>query len=214
MLLVFFAGVLNYAVLALVVPLVIVGWLLFRTTANVGFETVLLVAGAGLVTIVEFVYVKDSAISGRFNTVFKVYMQVWVLWGPAAGAVLAILMDQAPGPADWSISSVDLSRADVMAVLTVVLVVSTGLYGVLALQNHFTSDAAIARTENPTLNGMAYLDTRHPFEAEAIRWLDAKRGQPTVVTAPGRSPYSWSSPLVDWSTRSYRLGLPGERLSR
>ena len=91
------------AALLLVAPLLVGGWLLLRSDADLGFETVLLVAGAGLVLLVEFVYVRDNAISGRFNTVFKVYMQLWVLWGVAAGVALtrlvaaAIPAETAPG---------------------------------------------------------------------------------------------------------------------
>jgi len=181
---------LGYSVVVLVVPLLVAGWLVLRADGDAGYETVLVVAGAGLVTLVEFVYVEDSAISGRFNTVFKVYMQVWVLWGPAAGAALAALMTERVGPAR-SLSAVDVSRGAVMTGVAVVLVVSTSAYGGLALENHFESAGA----DEATLDGLAYLDDRRVDEGEAIRWLDEKSGQPHVVTAPGRSPYTWSSPV-------------------
>ncbi|WP_135805212.1 DUF2298 domain-containing protein [Halorussus marinus] len=181
---------LGYPVVVLVVPLVVAGWLVLRADGDVGYETVLVIAGAGLVTLVEFVYVEDSAISGRFNTVFKVYMQVWVLWGPAAGAALATLMSQR-ADFEWSVPGFDVSRGDVATGVAVALVLSTGMYGGLALENHFESTGA----DGATLDGLAYLDDRHADEGEAIRWLDRKSGQPHVVTAPGRSPYSWSSPV-------------------
>ena len=194
-LLVVVAWVADYAVLALVLPLLLIAWLLLRADGDVGYETVLLIAGAGLVTLVEFVYVEDAAIDGRFNTVFKVYMQVWVLWGPAAGAALATLMSDRVRPVEWSFSGVSLSRSDAMTAVAVALVASTSLYGALALQAHFTSDSATAQTDDPTLDGLAYLQVKHPDEAEAIHWLDRKEGQPHVVTAPGRSVYQWSSPV-------------------
>jgi len=181
---------LGYPVVVLVVPLLVAGWLLLRADGDVGYETVLVVAGAGLVTLVEFVYVEDSAISGRFNTVFKVYMQVWVLWGPAAGAALAALMSERVGP-EWSLPAVDVSRGGLTTGVAVLLVVSTSAYGGLALENHFESAGA----DEAALDGLAYLEDRHVDEGEAIRWLDAKSGQPHVVTAPGRSPYTWSSPV-------------------
>jgi len=188
----------GYPVLGLVVPLLTLGWLILRanTDADAGYETVLLVAGAGLVTLVEFAYVEDGAISGRFNTVFKVYMQVWVLWGTAAGAMVAALLSERVGPGSWSrsVGNFDVRSPDVFAVVAAVLVVSTGLYGGFTMQNHFTSDGDVVSPEDATLDGLAYLDTVHPDEAEAIHWLDAKEGQPHVVTAPG-SPYQWSSPV-------------------
>ncbi|WP_435179175.1 DUF2298 domain-containing protein [Halorussus sp. AFM4] len=191
------AWVVNYPVLVLVVPLLAVGWLLLRATGDalgsggVGYETVLLVAGAGLVTLVEFVYVKDSAAGGRFNTVFKVYMQVWVLWATAAGAALASLVGSA-GPTDWTLPRVGVDRSTVMGGFAAVLVVSTALYGGLALSGHFTAEGH--RTENPTLAGKAFVEDRHPGEAPAIAWLDAREGQPHIVSPPGRQVYSWTSP--------------------
>jgi YYY domain-containing protein len=196
---VLFAWRLQYPVLVLVVPLLVVGWLLLRTVGSaqtegdVGYETVLVVAGAGLVTLVEFLYVKDNAIGGRFNTVFKVYMQVWVLWATAAGAALASLVSSA-GPADWRLSPSGLDRRGVMSGVAALLVVSTGLYGGLALGEHVASDSH--RTGDPTLAGKAYVEDRHPGEAAAIEWLDDREGQPHIVEPPGREVYSWSSPAA------------------
>ncbi|USZ68792.1 DUF2298 domain-containing protein [Halorussus salilacus] len=185
----------GYPVVVLVVPLLAVGWLLLRADGSVGYEAVLLIAGAGLVTLVEFAYVEDNAIAGRFNTVFKVYMQVWVLWGTAAGAMLAALVSDrvAPAARPRSVGGFDVSRGDLAAVGAAVLLVSTGLYGGLTMQDHFTTDGELA-TDDATLDGLAYLETQHPDEAEAIHWLDDREGRPHVVTAPG-SPYQWSSPV-------------------
>ncbi len=63
-------------------------------TAGAGYETALLVGAAGLVTLVEFVYVTETG-PGRFNTVFKVYAQVWALSAVAGGALLAEYADPA-----------------------------------------------------------------------------------------------------------------------
>ncbi len=83
-----------------VVPFVLVvavGWTLVRADASgdgPGYETALLVGAAGLVTLVEFVYVTDTG-PGRFNTVFKTYAQVWALSAVAGGIVLAEYADPA-----------------------------------------------------------------------------------------------------------------------
>jgi len=86
------AGLLaDFAAIAVVVPLLGLGWATLRLGRDVGFETVLLVGGAGLVGLVEVVYVAEQAGPGRLNTVFKVYFQVWTLWGVAVGVALAEL---------------------------------------------------------------------------------------------------------------------------
>ena len=189
------AAALDVAALGLVAPLVALGWLLARRPTvprmaparadgggvggGPGFEAVLLVAGAGLVVLVEFVFVREDI--GRMNTVFKTYMQVWVLWSLAAGAALAWLLARVEG---WRGRSVRVGAA--------LLLVSASVYGGFALANHFSSERDIARTDDPTLDGLAYLDVRHPGEASAVRWLDSRAGRPTVLTAaPGG--YTWSS---------------------
>ena len=215
------AGALDLAVLGLVAPLVALGWLFVRRPTlpgsatlargdggqpvdgstddgngrRPGFETALLVAGAGLVVLVEFVFVRENI--GRMNTVFKTYMQVWVLWSVAAGAALAWLLVRFE---DWRGAAVRAGAA--------LLLVSASVYGGFALANHFTSDADIARTEDPTLDGLDYLDIRHSGEAAAIRWLDTREGRPVILTAaPGG--YRWDAAAGSGASAPASLtGLP------
>ena len=83
------AWVLDATVLVAVAPVLLAGMLLLRLRRDVGFEAVLVLGATGLVTLVEFVYVAERAGPGRFNTVFKLYYQVWVLWAVAGGVMLA-----------------------------------------------------------------------------------------------------------------------------
>ncbi|WP_049903281.1 DUF2298 domain-containing protein [Halococcus agarilyticus] len=163
--------------------------------ATVGYETVLLVAGAGLVLLVEFVYIQENAGPGRFNTVFKTYAQIWVLFATAAGAMAAWLVDARPaGVADamagrWRIAG----RA-----LLALVVLSTSIYGGLALTDQFTSESPVTSVDDPTLDARAFVPATHPDEAAAIAWLDDRSGQPHIVSLPGcwcnddpRKPYRW-----------------------
>ncbi|RXK46243.1 DUF2298 domain-containing protein [Halorientalis pallida] len=151
-----------------------------------GFETVLLVAGAGLVLLVEFVYVKEQAGPGRMNTVFKTYAQVWAIWAVAAGAALAHLLCQhRPG---LGLSGGRWRPA--MQVAAALLIAGTSVYGGLALTGHFASDSAYAQTDDPTLDATAFVDRVHSEEAAAIRWVDGLDGRPTITTAPGS--YTWN----------------------
>ncbi|WP_436907187.1 DUF2298 domain-containing protein [Halosimplex marinum] len=161
----------------------------------VGFETLLIVAGAGIVVIVEFVYVKEQAGPGRMNTVFKTYADVWVLWAVAAGAVLAHLVENhspelALSGEQW---------AGVFRALAVVLVVSTSLYGALALGGHFTGDGYFSRynhPDDPTLDGFTYINETHPEEYAAIQWFEDLEGQPNIASAPGQDMYRWTNPIA------------------
>jgi YYY domain-containing protein len=135
---------------AFLTPLVLFAWIKLRRSDALGFESVLFVGGAGLVLLVELIYLEELAGPGRFNTVFKTYMQVWILWGAASGAALAILTPRRPlvaamdgattalSPDDPGFDSAQL-RKQAAAVLGILLVVSLSMYGVLALGVHFES---------------------------------------------------------------------------
>ena len=187
----------DVAAVGLVGPILVGAWLFARSPTlpvsrastpavadggdrPVGFETVLIAAGAGLVILVEFAFVKENV--GRLNTVFKTYMQVWVLWAAAAGPVLAWLLTRWRPDGDRARTWVRTGTA----VFVVVLLCSTSVYGVFALSDH-TEDAG-----EPTLDGMAYLDDYHPGEAEAIRWLDDREGRPAIVTGAPAA-YRWNA---------------------
>lgn len=147
---------------------------------DVGFETVLVVAGVGLVLLVEFVYIQEDAGPGRFNTVFKTYAQVWVLFGTAAGAIAAWLVGAGRPTVGLSGSARTAGR-----VLLALLVLSASIYGALALTDQVTSEASVATVDDPTLDALEFVSATHPEEADAIAWLDSRAGQPHIVSAPG-----------------------------
>ncbi|EMA46733.1 DUF2298 domain-containing protein [Halococcus saccharolyticus] len=187
------AGLLGYLVLvalapttlaafALFGPLLVVGWYVLATDRNVGFEGVLVVAGLGLVLFAELVYVQEGG-GSRFNTVVKTYMPTWVLWASATGVLLPRLVR---GRGEWSWSR---RRQQVGAVLAAVLVVSTAVYGGVALKSHFDDPD----TGGSTLDGLAAAEENIPDQVAAIRWLDNRSGRPTIVAAPGIAVYAWSA---------------------
>jgi len=84
--------VLDFAVLAVLGPLVVAGWLLVRTD-RAGFAVVLLVAGAGLLLSFELFHARIPQIDNpRWNTSLKVAVQGWTLGAAGAGAAVAVLL--------------------------------------------------------------------------------------------------------------------------
>jgi YYY domain-containing protein len=86
--------VLDFAVLAMLGPLILTGWLLVRTD-RAGFAVVLFVAGAGLLLSFELVHARIPQIANpRWNTSLKVAVQGWTLGAAGAGAAVALLLSR------------------------------------------------------------------------------------------------------------------------
>jgi len=136
--------------------------------------------GAGLVFGVELVYVDDfySGDLERMNTVFKAYVQAWVLLQMAAALLLAGLVERAraAGP---------VRRSLVLALLAT-SVLATVVYPLRAIPER-AGDLLAPRRLDATLD----LSLRYPDDARAIRSLGAlPRG---VVLETTGDPYTWNS---------------------
>jgi YYY domain-containing protein len=209
---------LEFPALSLFGPLLVAGWVLARTDEG-GFETVLLVAGAGLVLVIELAYLRvwpPDPDAVRWNTVYKVSLQVWLLWGVGGAVALADVVPTAVRSCRTRVQSISSSatrgtvpglgalegstsrsslvgwaRATTLLGL-VVLLASAGTVGTV------TSAGWVDQyRQNPgatnTLDGTAHVATTHAGEAEAIDWLGGREGTPTVVTAPAHDDYEWAS---------------------
>lgn len=153
------------------------------TDASFGPEAMLLIAGLGIVLIVEVFKLEGDS----FNSVFKPYADIWQLWAVALAVVSVRLID------GWPFSMPDSDRSGwstVALVFVIILVVSTGLYGVLALPAHVEhgnswSDATtqVQDAHGYTLDATAYIDVLYEEEAPAIAYLNDLEGQPTILTA-------------------------------
>ncbi|MFB6146354.1 MAG: DUF2298 domain-containing protein [Halobacteriaceae archaeon] len=188
------AWALEFPAAALLAPVLLAGAALSRRDRDsVGYEAVLAVAGAGLLLLVELIFVADRAGTGRFNTVVKVAMQVWTLWGPAVAVALLSLVR---GDGTWSIPTPLTARRRrlLRAGAVAALLVSLSLFAGLAVLDQAEGDGRGERgLSGAGLNATAFVERAHPGEAGAIRWLDRRSGRPTIVAAPGLDIYQWAN---------------------
>ena len=188
-------------VVALALVLVLVGWWLLRHD-TVGFETMLVVAGAGLILVVEVVNLEGE----RFNVIFKPYVEVWLFWAVASAVALARLTSGWPAIANEDINRRQLRQTG--TVLAVVLVVVTVPYAGLALTDHVSTGTETTDEVGTTLDATAFVEVHYPGEAAAIRWLESQSGQPTILTGAPAG-YNWIPADGDGSAAPSSLtGIP------
>jgi uncharacterized membrane protein len=163
------------------------------------FALALAVVGLLLVLAVEFVALRGDV--GRMNTVFKIYLQVWVLWGLAASLAVVSLVQGLPrgpdGPRRWWLAGL------------VVLLVPALAYPAVAvparLGDRFQGETAVTLDGRAFLDGAVYHDRADlvlAHDRRAIDWLlDTVEGTPVIVE--GHTPeYRWGGRY------SVHTGLP------
>ncbi|GAB7094008.1 DUF2298 domain-containing protein [Halolamina litorea] len=205
----------NFAVMALLLTLIVAGWLLVRS-GRAGFATVLLVAGAGLLLSLELAHAKLPLIANpRWNTSLKVAVQAWTLGAAGAGAATALLLRRHVGrlasagearlaagetaARDSLDNRAALGSALTVGFVVVVLLVSA-TFPVMMFAAEVGGPVADDHYE-PSLDGLKAVENYHANEYDALRWLKERPGKPTIVETPGAS-YHWSNPAATFS------GLP------
>ena len=180
---------------------------------------VLLALGLAIAIGVDFVRVEGDI--GRMNTMFKYYLEVWVLLSLASAYMLWQLIDRGLLRPRWTW----LKRAW-LGVL-VLLIGSSLIYTALGTQDRINFRF---NPTSATLDGTSYMDTAvhvalgyeqtPPFQLkwdrDAIRWLqDNVSGSPVILEAHNDTPvwaqYSWSSRIADYTGLPTVLGWPGHQ---
>ncbi|MFD1589340.1 DUF2298 domain-containing protein [Halorientalis brevis] len=180
----------TYAAVVLFGTLAVVVWRGLERTqrgehTDLGFETLLAFAGFSLIVLVELVYLREPAKPGRFNTFYKTYAQIWVLFSVAAGVVVGRFVTSRR-----AIDLTPVSNTVVRGLVVAVLLISTGVYGMGAVHQWTTAENdAVRSPDEPTLDALAFAEQRYPDQMAAIEWLDNRSGTPTIISVPGA--YIW-----------------------
>ena len=211
-------GVALLAVMALAMVLAMAGWqaalpvlplllwstiLMLRPGQTRALQLALGLAALALALTLGVEFLVLAGDIGRQNTVFKFYIQAWLLFSVAGGAACAWLLAGLPR---WP-----LPLRLVWAVPGALLFFAAALYPLLS-----TPARALDRMApelGPTLDGMAYMRLAEHHENGAtlqladdyalIRWLQEEvTGAPVILEAQGPSEYRWGGRV------SIYTGLP------
>jgi len=194
-------GVLGHGVLAIAIPVATAALLsLFRRRADVDpmrralwqMAVALVLIGLAITVVVEYYVVKNIDI-GRTNTVFKTYLQVWVLWGIASAVAIGAVVDRLPRlrftvRVGWSVA------------LACALLIAA-LYPILATKARIGDrfDTSVGGT----LDGSAFVrkavlfdknrDIPLKYDGEAIRWIQENIDGSPVIAEANTAPvlYGW-----------------------
>jgi YYY domain-containing protein len=193
--------IIEFELLILLIPLLVLAILsIFKEKdKNNVFILILILAGVFTSLFCEFFYIQDALGSGspiyiRLNTVFKMYIQNWILWGICAGSIVYHLRDSFISKKKWG-----------LAVILLILVVS--IYPVFATIGKSGSFKGV-----PGLDGASYAAREHPQDFEAILWFRNITGQPVVLQAPGNE-YEWNTAITAFTGLPTVIGWAGHELN-
>lgn len=191
------AYVTHIEILVIILPFIVMSiYLLVKEEdPSVQFIYMLILLGALLSLFCELFYIQDSfGITSpqyiRFNTVFKIYVQHWVVWALAAGAAFYHLwlwnrekMEEIGNMANLvNIEDMDDLKRKGFAILSIILVLAALSYPVFATYSRSGNFKG-----QPTLDGAAYLEQQYQNEYNAIMWLNNLDGIPVVLQSPGQA---------------------------
>jgi YYY domain-containing protein len=194
----------HIEILVIILPLIVMSMYLLvkEEDPSIQFIYLLILLGALLSLFCELFYIQDSfGITSpqyiRFNTVFKVYVQHWIVWALAAGAAFYHLWNRGEiedigdvkdmgGMKDTGNMGNMKDMANVtkkgFAIISIILVLAAMSYPVFATYSRSGNFKG-----NPTLDGAAYLEQQYQNEYNAIMWLDNLNGTPVVLQSPGQA---------------------------
>jgi YYY domain-containing protein len=202
------------------------GVLIIRKDQSDAKRLVLFMTGTAFVLtlMVELIVLRGDI--GRMNTVFKFYLQAWVLFGISAACGVVWMVSEARKR--WSFAQKNLWQ-----MICILLAGSAALYPVLAgtekIQDRMSTPAP------QTLDGMAYMQSAYYFDEnvrmslnadyKAIRWMqETVQGSPVIVEA-NTVEYRWGNRFTiytglpgvvgwNWHQRQQRGVIPSEWIFR
>ncbi len=195
------SSALEFELLILIIPLLILSAVSLskEKDKNHVFVLILIITGILVTLSCELFYIQDALGAGnpaliRMNTVFKLYLQNWILWGVSAGYIIFHFRDSFSQKKTWGI-------------FAVLLILMVSVYPVFA-----TIGKSGAFRGEPTLDGELYVKKEHPQDYMAIMWFKNITGQPVVLQATGE-PYKWNTYITAFTGLPTVMGWGGHEIN-
>jgi YYY domain-containing protein len=192
---------LKFELLILLVPLLILSILsiLKEQDKTRVFVIILIITGILLSLFCELFYIKDALGSAnpayiRLNTVFKLYLDNWILWAVPAGYAIFQFRDSFSQKKRWGI----------FAIILILMVSVYPLFATIGKSGMFRGE--------PSLDGELYVKKEHPQDYMAIMWFKNITGQPVVLQASGDL-YQWNTYITAFTGLPTVIGWAGHELN-
>ncbi len=192
--------ILDFQLLILIIPLALSFSLLLKENDHARQIVFVLIAAGIVVSLFgEIFYIEDAFSPGpyyRFNMIFKLYDQIWILYAIAAAYIFYY----------------SLHSHKRFAVISTILVVMSLVFPIAA---SYSKSSEL--NYPPTLDGEKILNMTYPYDYEAIKWFREIQGTQVVLEATGYTG-GWNSyisaftglPTVlgwEWHEYQWRMNL-------
>ena len=177
----------DFQLLVVVVPVGLLSlYYLYKSKLKSGgkFILLLLIMSAALAFFCDFLYIDDALDVpwARFNTVLKVYLQLWVFFGISAACAVFYVMN-----------SLGRKTKVIWAIVLVILVLVCLVHPIASTTSLLGGRYTDWGTTQGTLDGMAYVETVDKGDYDAIQWINEEiEGSPVILEARG-NPGQFSS---------------------
>ena len=167
------------------------------------FPLLLILMGFAIVAGCEILYIKDfyGHPLERQNTIFKFYYQSWILLSVGVPVMISSAWQKREGVPNmlhvgWKVGLVMLCCA-------------CSIYPMFATYektNRFRGQKQGGLLYIPTLNGSSYIAYRHPYEYEALTWIQEHLDKNAIILEATGDPYSFFGRVAATTGRSTVLG--------
>jgi YYY domain-containing protein len=160
------------------------------------FALLLVLLGSLVAIFPEILYIVDAMPVARFNTIMKLHLQVWVMWGIASSYAIYYILGQ-----NW-IGRFKKTTVVIWSAAVVFMVFASLVHPVASTTSWTSGTTFFGSSTRGTLDGTAYLSEENIGDYRAIQWINRNiTGMPVILEAPG-SAYTNSSRI------STLTGLP------